>query len=305
MKKTTAWLLAASVLMTTSSMVYAESYQTTQTEATNSKTAIKNGVPVSYKDLDAHYAKKSVTRLAKMGVLANKGDAWSPVAKMDRTEAKALFEKVIGHTIQDKNPTGDSFVRRSEVAEWLAATLPAMNTGVVGPDDIAYPFSDTDGATKAQRDAYSLLYRLGLMVGDGQGHFNPDHGLLKGDGAILAENILDRTMQTAATATFDKVEGQLPETVHTMVEENKTMPGIYSVVDGDTRYVMVAGGEVPTTGYGVILDSVSETAAGLFVKASLTKPEPGLMQGQVVSYPYQILKLKDTKKSVYLLDDKN
>jgi hypothetical protein len=299
--------LAASILMTTS-MVHAELNQMSQKEqAVNKKmTVIKNSVPVSYKDLDGHYSKRSVERLAKMGVLANKSAAYEPVAKMDRKEAKALLEKVIGRTIEDKNPSGDPFVRRSEVAEWLAATLPAMNTGMVGPN-IPYPFLDTEDATQAQRSAYVLLYQLGLMVGDGQGHFNPQQGLMKGDAAILAENILERTMQASTPVAFDKLENQqpLPETVYTMIEENKTQPGIYSVVEGDFRYVMVAGGEAPTTGYDVDVASVRETDAGIFVKANLVNPDPSKAHGEVVTYPYAILKLKDTKKSLYLLDEKN
>ncbi|MCX7568696.1 protease complex subunit PrcB family protein [Tumebacillus sp. DT12] len=266
----------------------------------HAKVNLSNTVTLGYNDLADHYAKDSVHRLVKMGFMANKSEAYKPSEKMKRSEAKALIEKVLGKSINDANKSNDEYVRRAEVAEWIAQVMPPSNTGIAGGINLN-PFTDLTAATESQQKAAELMYKLGFMVGDGQGHFSPDHGLMKGDAAILAENILARSLQSAKKVEFERVTGDLPETVYTVVQENKTVTGTFRVVEGDYTYVIITGGEVPDASFSVEIESLDETDAGVFVKANL-KEDAGDAHAQVVSFPYQVLKIKENKKAVYLLD---
>lgn len=70
---------------------------------------------------------------------------------------------------------------------------------------------------------------------------------------------------------------------------------------GDTNYILIQRGEKPTTGYSVGISGINELENQVVITADYTNPQPGLMQGQMISYPSMLVKTKswDANKKVY------
>lgn len=275
-KQTTALLIAAGMILSMGSMAQAET----------------NGVAHT----GGHFAAAASKHLVMMNMVEE--DAMATLnAEINRKEMKSLLEKVVGKTVADSNASAEK-VTRVEVAQWIAASLPPMNTGING-HNLAYPYKDTPNVTAEQRSAAHELYKLGIMVGDGKGNFLPNATLTRGEAAVLLDNVLSRTMTGAQAVAFEKLTDQLPETVYTVMNENKYTAGVSFVEEGGFKYIIVSGGEQPNGGYSVNVDEVVETDAGIFVDAKVQGPEPGMMHAQVISYPVQVIKVKTSKKAVY------
>ncbi|MBL0388556.1 protease complex subunit PrcB family protein [Tumebacillus sp. ITR2] len=255
-----------------------------------------------YNDTNGHFSADSVERLSNYhmisgGKIGGPAASFDPNSKADRVELRTWIKNALGKEIADSNSTGD--VSRVEVATWIATSLPAMNTGINGAN-LTAPYTDIKGVSASERDALNTLYKLGIMVGDGAGHFNPQAILTRGEAAVLLDQAVTRSMTVATKVDFEAVSDNLPQTVQTVANENRTEPGVYSVVDNDVRYLVVTGGQAPTGGYSVNIDGISETAAGLFVDASLVHPDPTMMVPQMVTYPTVVLKVKNSEKNAYL-----
>lgn len=300
MKKVTALCLVAGLVLMAAPQVHAA--DDTKIIATHGeKVNLHAHAPLAYTDIEGHFAKDSIVRLSDMGMLKTKGEkAFNPNAKIDRSEFKQWLKTAVGKDVVDAQAAND--VTRLQAAKWLADSLPAINTGIVGPNNLPYPYTDTPNITADEKEALVKLYQSGIMLGDGYGHFNPDATLTRGESAVLLSKAQQYSMQAATKVSFELQSGQLPETVNTVADENRTEPGLYTVVEGDTRYLIVNAGQVPTTGYSVSITKVTETDAGIFVEADLNKPDPGMMQGQVIMYPNAVLKIKDLQKPVYLYE---
>ena len=81
------------------------------------------------------------------------------------------------------------------------------------------------------------------------------------------------------------------ELLKNFYENNYMTKGIYSLVDGEWMYVLVAAGEKPTGGYSVTIDSITEVSRGTaYIHATLTSPEEGSMVIQVLTYPALMVK---------------
>ncbi|MGZ4123476.1 MAG: protease complex subunit PrcB family protein [Tumebacillaceae bacterium] len=315
MKKSTALVLAAGFVLMASSQVQASDkiiagkiiapapvIAPSPIIAKQNTTTIQAHRSDTYTDLNGHFSARAVAHLTDMDLLPT-GTTFQPAVKIDRKDVKAWIQKVTGATVKDSTPDAQN-VTRIEVAQWLADTLPAMNTGIIGKEMLINPFDDTKGLSDDQRAAANKMYYLGIMVGDGSRHFSPNATMTRGEAAVLLDQAQMRTMSVAKPVTYENLNGALPESANTMFNENKTEQGLYSVTDNGVRYVLVSGGEVPTGGYSVTLDSVTETDAGIFVHASLHNPEAGAIVPQLVSYPHATIKITDVNKPVYLLADK-
>lgn len=278
-KQTTALLIAAGMILSMGSMAQA---------ATNGVTLANHA--------DGHFAAAASKHLVMMNMVDEEAMA-TLNAEIDRKEMKALLEKVVGKTVADSKES-EKKVTRAEVAEWIAAALPPMNTGING-HNLAYPYNDTANVTAEQREAAHQLYKLGIMVGDGKGKFLPSGTLTRGEAAVLLDNVLSRTMTGAQAVAFDKLAEELPETVYTVVNENKFVAGVSSVDEGGFKYIIISAGQQPNGGYSINVDEVLETDAGIFVDAKVQGPEPGMMHAQVITYPVQVIKVKSSKKAVY------
>jgi hypothetical protein len=252
--------------------------------------------------LEGHWSKGSLAHLLKAGVMT-KGETanFDPGVPIGKVEFRSWISRILGNKSSDDSAEPAEKVTRLDAAVWLAKLLPALNTGING-ENLQYPFTDTDGITKEQKEAIHYLYKLGIMIGDGQGRFLPNASLTNGEAVVLLDKVLSRAMQMTVPAKYEIVTGTLPESVHTLVEENKSQPGVYSVVDGGVRYLVIAGGEVPNGGYKINLNHVRETDGALMISADLQAPADGTPVSTVVSYPVLVLKMNKSNKPVFLLD---
>ena len=265
------------------------------------RTILQSGT-APFADLEGHFAADAVNRLANyqmigMGKIGGPQPLFAPNSKADRVEFKAWIKNALGKEVADtaNSPT----VTRVEAATWIASTLPEMNLGING-GHLTAPYEDIENVTPTERKALNLLYLLGIMVGDGQGRFNPNGVLTRGEAAVLLDRSLARTLAVAPKVDYEKVTALLPEAVQELADANRTQPGLDTTVVDGARYVVISGGQVPTVGYSIQIDSVSETAAGIFVSAWLRHPGSGVMAQPIESYPQTILKINNTDKIVYL-----
>lgn len=292
-------LIAATlVLAATPAAVYAQVNETLQQQGDG--IAIQNHAPGEFTDLEGHFAQSAANHLGDMGMMMKKMKTnFNPDAPIDRQEFVDLLEKGLGKKNDATNNAGPH-LNRLDVAEMIAKSMPAVNTGINGGNmNLAYV--DTPGLTAEQKSALQFLYMTGIMVGDGQGHFNPQATLTRGEAAVLMERAIERSLQGGKEVAYEKQSGERPESVNTLVNENSMQEGLFSVVEGDKRYLLLSGGEVPTGGYTVVVGSIKETDAGIFVQATLKSPPPGQMVNEMVDHPYAVVAIKDTAKSVYLI----
>jgi PrcB C-terminal/S-layer homology domain len=300
MKKHAKSLLIAAtlVLAATPVAVYAQVKETVQQQVDG--IAIQNHAPGEFTDLEGHFAKSAANHLGDMGMMMkNMKTNFNPDAPIDRQEFVDLLAKGLGKK-NDVTNSADPHLSRLDVAEMIAKSMPAVNTGINGGNmNLAYV--DTPGLTAEQKTALQFLYMTGIMVGDGQGHFNPQATLTRGEAAVLMERAIERSLQGGKEVHYEKQSGEFSESVNTLVNENKMQEGLFSVVDGDKRYLLLSGGEVPTGGYTVVVGSIKETDAGIFVQATLKRPAPGQMVYQMVEHPHEVIAIKDTTKPVYLI----
>lgn len=138
-----------------------------------------------------------------------------------------------------------------------------------------YPHSDSvEKAKKLLQEMSSPYYR---PPGGGQTPYTtlynaatgappPDAGLA--DGTVLPPGVVDWVRANA----------------------RRTFTGFMD--SGQWRYLLVAAGERPTTGYGVQIMNVSDNGRGEFtVYYRLTKPKPGEMTGQLITWPYALVRI--------------
>lgn len=185
-KQSTTWLVAAALLLTAGTSV---------TQAQGHAT---------FTDAQGHYAEEEAVELVQMNLI-DIGPEFRPHEQIDRALMKEWLQKALGQEMRDDNPEA-AFITRTEVAVMLAGTLPPMNTGVIG-DALPHPFNDTAELTDEQRTSLDLLYQLGIMVGDGYGHFMPKKVLTRGEAAQLLHNVMFRTQNVLPSQDFS----QLPD----------------------------------------------------------------------------------------------
>lgn len=97
-------------------------------------------------------------------------------APMTRSVFKSQVETLLQGQIQEHQAMPETMTRK-EAAVWIADLLPPMNRGIAGGIEKFYPFTDTPNITSDERESIHLLYDVGIMVGDGSGHFKPNQWL--------------------------------------------------------------------------------------------------------------------------------
>lgn len=250
--------------------------------------------------LDGHWSKDALQHLVKAGVLTKgEAQAFNPDAEISKEDFQIWTNRILGK--KDGAQEQSDVLTRLDAAVWLADLLPALNTGING-GNLKHPFADTADISSKQKSAIDYLYKLGIMVGNGNGKFSPKAKLTKGEAAVLVDKVLSRANQFAKPAQYDLASGILPETVHTLIEENKTEAGVYTVEENGVRYVVISCGTLPNPGYSIELESVTETDGALFVKSGVKAPEAGHTHPQVITHPVVVLKTKASNKPVFLID---
>lgn len=242
----------------------------------------------------SHYSYDAATALRQAGVIdAMKGH--SPLEWMKQGELIDLLVKVTGNEIPvTETYDKEKLVTRGEVAKWVA-TFTRFNTGIAG--NVKPPFKDwKDGDPFSDGIAYA--YHTGIMAGDGT-YFFPQERLTWGQGVIVLQHVLQRMPQMAKSLPFTKLENHFPDNVYPLIQENRTEAGIYTVTDGDDRYIIVADGEKPTGGYSVNIEGIYESKNGIFVKTASISPAPGSIVPMIITYPVAVAKIKATNKPIY------
>lgn len=93
---------------------------------------------------------------------------------------------------------------------------------------------------------------------------------------------------------FEVVERQLindNKLLLNLYNKNYMNKGIYSLIDGDYIYVLVAAGEKPTGGYSLEVDSITEVTSGIaYIHATLNLPVEGSVVTQTLTYPNVMVK---------------
>jgi hypothetical protein len=246
---------------------------------------------------NSHYSLDAAVTLWRSGI-------WNPIPghhpdePIPQSEFVNLLLKVTGQEIplrEDVQTIPTEPVTRGQAAKRVEE-LTSFNTGIANSKP---SFSDYDEQSPFA-SSMSYVYHTGIMLGNGE-QFLPNEPLTRGQAALVLSRVLMRMPQMSRPSSFEHMNSPLPEPAKAMAEKNKSTFGLYSVTDGQVRYLMVAAGEQPSAGYSVTIDSIRETQNALYVQARLNSPEPGEPVAQVITYPYQIVKLTNTTKPVYLL----
>lgn len=314
MKKANLFLATMSVFLMSSTFAAAEGQEPLRTDQ---NTVPGAGQPVSndpdqmhifapgaesaYTDLGGHFAEQAAVHLTKLGMIDRQGEqAFRPNEAVKANDLHLWAQKTLG--VELKANAGQATITRVEVAKLVADAMPAVNTGING-ENLEAPYTDTKGVTAEQKAAIDYLYKLGIMIGDGNNRFLPNQALTRGEAAVLLDRAMLRSLQGATDVKHEvAATDNLPEAVAQKLESNREQAGLHAVIDGETRYLIVTAGPMPTAGYGLELVSLQETAAGIFVQTKVTKPAPGMMQAQVITYPSLVLKIDDLQKPVYQLE---
>lgn len=91
---------------------------------------------------------------------------------------------------------------------------------------------------------------------------------------------------------------QLPDELHSLVEEKKAEAFKLTFIDGDDLYICTGYGKQPTGGYSISITEMYETENAVYVHTNLLGPAPGEGIQKSPSYPYIVVKLKKTDKNV-------
>lgn len=245
---------------------------------------------------------------------------WQPDETVTRLETALWLKGILPPSNRGIN--GGNYVNPYSdlgqlTAEQKEAVLLMYNLGIMLPVD----YEESKDRQKGKGKGHGNGKKIGILLGKGHAYgldkqkrkhkqkhdreeqqtalFAPNQTVTRGEGAIILLKALEHSLSTAKPVTYQTVT-QLPETVYTLAQENKYARGVSTVREGGNLYILITGGEVPTSGYSVRLDDIRETDAGLFLQAGLTTPDPNHMHAQVISYPYLVIQVQDTGKPVYL-----
>lgn len=85
------------------------------------------------------------------------------------------------------------------------------------------------------------------------------------------------------------LEAEPSEKLGQWIEEHKVKPGIWTYELINTRVIMIAMGEQPTGGYGVLVSEPSLKDGAIDITVEFKKPRPDAFTIQVITYPYEII----------------
>lgn len=116
--------------------------------------------------------------------------------------------------------------------------------------------------------------------------------------AVLMKTIEDgEIIPVEAPVTYDEIKpGEVPEELQEWVDENRTRQGIYHKTLGNKTYILISGGEKPTGGYYIELDSITMVAPGsIYLTARVGSPAPDMMVTQVITWPFMLISVEDNE----------
>lgn len=93
-------------------------------------------------------------------------------------------------------------------------------------------------------------------------------------------------------------DDKLPEELKTIIDDRKKEMFKTTYADGNNLYIIVGYGKQPTGGYSISVKELYETKNGIHFKTEFLGPSKSEDVTQAVSYPYIVVKLEYTDKSV-------
>lgn len=93
-------------------------------------------------------------------------------------------------------------------------------------------------------------------------------------------------------------EDKFPEELKTIIEERKAKPFKTTFADDNSLYIIVGYGQQPTGGYSIQVKELYETKNAIYIKTEFLGPSKSEEVTQTNSYPYIVIKIEYTDKSV-------
>jgi len=164
---------------------------------------------VPYTDISGHYAEDAINMLAKFGV-GFSGGKFNPDENIKQKDYVALLSAAFSYTqpiiISEKfdytryyqRADNNGIVKKEERApesEIDRMDAVVMLVRAIGAEDIAELetiFVPTFADVTDKKGYVAILNGMGVINGDGNGNFNPDHKLSRADAAIILYNYLSR-----------------------------------------------------------------------------------------------------------------
>ncbi len=121
------------------------------------------------------------------------------------------------------------------------------------------------------------------------------------DKAVLLTTAEDGEITPVETpVTYDEIKpSEVPDELQEWVEANRTRQGIYHKTLGNKAYILISGGEKPTGGYYIQLDSITMVAPGsIYLTARVGSPAPDMMVIQIITWPFMLISVEDTEVQI-------
>lgn len=107
------------------------------------------------------------------------------------------------------------------------------------------------------------------------------------------------SIQKLQDLKFEVVEKtEIPEELMITIEEKQKEGFKLTYSDENNLFIAAGFGIQPTGGYSISVDECYETKNAVYFKTTLTGPAKGEKINQVPSYPFIVVKLEKTAKSV-------
>ena len=94
------------------------------------------------------------------------------------------------------------------------------------------------------------------------------------------------------------LEQEEPEELKPLIEERKAEPFQMTFQMDGWKYLVVGYGEQETGGYSISVEQLYETSNGIYLETNLIGPYKGEQVPEEKSYPYLVVKIPATEKSV-------
>ena len=93
-------------------------------------------------------------------------------------------------------------------------------------------------------------------------------------------------------------ENTLPEELKNLIQEKKNEEFKLTFDSGGEKYIVIGYGRQETSGYSISIEEMYETENAIYVKTTLLGPSKGQAVNQVKTYPYIVLKIEYSHRSV-------
>jgi hypothetical protein len=270
--------------------------------AANTPVAVSAQKPVVYSDIQGHFAERAIAQFTRMNMIDKSGTGqFAPQSAINRAQFKTWLKTFTGFEVKDDLKTGT--VSRLEAATWITQALDELGVKTSGQHVIS--FKDTGSLSAGERAVLNMASDLQVMVGS-NGLFRPQESLNRGEAVAVLDRVFSIEMLWSKVVTPEALDkDHLPETAYTMLQENKMQSGLYSVVEGDSRYILWVADEMPGSQHVAQIDSIYETSNGLYLRTSVKSDAPNGNGGVVdpsLNRPYALVKVKASEKPLYLMN---